>query len=179
MLEWLTSEEAEKQSKTDLLSYYKQMLINVVIGIIAIISNISIYEILLGILWIIIPFIMCEISKEIKRKTPIETINKENKEYLLNIAKTTWQFFETYLNEKHNYLIPDNYQEGRKQKVVSRTSSTNIGLSLLAVISAYDLKFITLEHTVDLLKKILDTIISLEKWNGHLYNWYDTKTKNY
>lgn len=178
MLEWLTSEEAEKQSKTDLTSYYKQMLINVIIGTIIIIYNINIYEILLGILWIIIPFIMCEISKEIKRKTQIETINKENKEYLLNIAKSTWQFFETYLNDKHNYLIPDNYQEGRKQKVVPRTSSTNIGLSLLAVISAYDLNFITLEHTVDLLKKILYTIISLEKWNGHLYNWYDTKTKN-
>ena len=68
MLEWLTSEEAEKQSKTDLTSYYKQMLINVIIGTIIIIYNINIYEILLGILWIIIPFIMCEISKEIKKK---------------------------------------------------------------------------------------------------------------
>ena len=37
MLEWTTSEEAEKQAKSDLISYYKQMLINVIIGIIAII----------------------------------------------------------------------------------------------------------------------------------------------
>ena len=26
------------------------------------------------------------------------------------------------------------------------------------------------------MKQLLDTIDSLEKWNGHLYNWYDTKT---
>lgn len=82
------------------------------------------------------------------------TLSNENKQYLLSIAKSTWAFFETYLNEKNNYLITDNYQEGRKQKTVSRTSSTNIGLSLLAVISSYDLDFITLEKTIELLKKI-------------------------
>lgn len=27
-----------------------------------------------------------------------------------------------------------------------------------------------------LLEKSLDTIVALEKWNGHLYNWYNTKT---
>ena len=178
LLEWVTSEEAERQSKTDIISYYKQMYINWILGAIVIILNIkNICSVLLGILWILIPFIMCEISKESKKKTPIETLNEENKKYLLNIAKSTWAFFESYLNEKNNYLITDNYQEGRKQKTVSRTSSTNIGLSLLAVISSYDLGFITLEKAIDLLKKILDTIISLEKWNGHLYNWYDTITK--
>lgn len=178
LLEWVTSEEAERQSKTDIISYYKQMYINWILGAIVIILNIkNICSVLLGILWILTPFIMCEISKESKKKTPIETLNEENKKYLLNIAKSTWAFFESYLNEKNNYLITDNYQEGRKQKTVSRTSSTNIGLSLLAVISSYDLGFITLEKAIDLLKKILDTIISLEKWNGHLYNWYDTITK--
>ena len=183
LLEWMTSEEAEKQSKTDVFSYYKQMAISWIFGIITIILNVynfnikNIFGVLLGILWVLIPFIMCEISKETKKKTPIETLSNENKQYLLSIAKSTWAFFETYLNEKNNYLITDNYQEGRKQKTVSRTSSTNIGLSLLAVISSYDLGFITLEKTIELLKKILDTIISLEKWNGHLYNWYDTITK--
>ena len=85
---------------------------------------------------------------------------------------------EFNLNEENNYLITDNFQEDRKQKIVDRTSSTNIGLSLLAVISSYDLKFINLEKTLNLINKIINTILELEKWNGHLYNWYETKTKN-
>ena len=82
LLEWVTSEEAERQSKTDIISYYKQMYINWILGAIVIILNIkNICSVLLGILWILIPFIMCEISKESKKKTPIETLNEENKNF--------------------------------------------------------------------------------------------------
>ena len=81
------------------------------------------------------------------------------------------------MTEENNYLIPDNEQEDRKPKVVPRTSSTNIGLSLLAVISSYDLKFESLKNTIELLSKIINVIYELPKWNGHLYNWYNIKTK--
>ena len=47
---------------------------------------------------------------------------------------------------------------------------------LLSIISAYDLKYIELEKCIDLLSKMLDTIMKLQKWNGHLYNWYNTNT---
>lgn len=120
---------------------------------------------------------MCKISKEKENKPSLERLNKEQKEYVLDVAKRTWSFFEEYLNEQNNYLITDNYQEDRKNKIVPRTSSTNIGLSLLAVISAYDLKFINLEKCVNFLENIIKTIDSLEKWNGHLYNWYNIENK--
>ena len=48
---------------------------------------------------------------------------------------------------------------------------------MLAVISSYDLKYETKEYTINLLEKMLNTINSLQKWNGHLYNWYNIKTK--
>ena len=107
----------------------------------------------------------------------LEKLSKDEREYVLEIGKRTWDFFETYLIEENNYLIPDNYQEDRKEKIVPRTSSTNIGLSLLAVISACDLKYITLEKALDLLGKMIASIESLDKWNGHLYNWYHIQTK--
>ena len=34
----------------------------------------------------------------------------------------------------------------------------------------------SLEYTLDLLNKMMNTIESLQKWNGHLYNWYNIKT---
>ena len=177
LLEWTTSEEAEKQSKTDVISYYKQMIINVLFAIFIYLLYKNIFTLVLGILWIITPYIMCTISKEKEKKTQIERLNKQEKDYVIDIAKRTWQFFDEFLNEKNNFLIPDNYQEDRKEKIVSRTSSTNIGLSLLAVISAYDLKFIDIKRCIDLLNNILTNVQTLEKWNGHLYNWYNTKTK--
>ena len=107
----------------------------------------------------------------------IENLNKGDRKYLIDVAQRTWQFFRDYLTTENNYLIPDNYQEDRKETIVPRTSSTNIGLSMLAVIASYDLGFEDLEPTIDRLVNIIDTVFELPKWNGHLYNWYNIKTK--
>lgn len=180
LLEWTTSEEAEKMAKTDIISYYKNMVINILAGIaglaIYVISN-NILALILGILWIIIPAIMYKISKEKQEKNAVELLTQKEQNYILEIGKKTWEFFEKYLRKEDNFLIPDNYQEDRKNKIVRRTSSTNIGLSMLSVISANDLGFINYDKTIELLKNILNTVDELQKWNGHLYNWYNTETK--
>ena len=180
LLEWTTSEEAERQAKTDIISYYKNMAINVIAGVIALciyLNTFSLFALILGILWIIIPTIMCYISKEKEEKKENEKLTKSEQEYILDIGRRTWEYFEDYLNEANNFLIPDNYQEDRKEKIVKRTSSTNIGLSLIAVISANDLKYIDDDKTIQLLKNIIYTVEGLNKWNGHLYNWYNTENK--
>ena len=115
--------------------------------------------------------LLMEMLKDDKKE-----ISEGNKRYLEDVAKRTWEFFEDYINEENNYLMPDNFQEDRNEKIVNRTSSTNIGLELLAIISAYDLGFINLKKTIDYLNKVLVTVASLAKWNGHLYNWYNTKS---
>ena len=122
------------------------------------------------------PFIMWYISRDIEEKKQIDKLSNDEKEYVKNIAESTWGYFSEYMNKENNFLPPDNYQESRKEKVVSRTSSTNIGLGILTIISAYDLKFITLEKTISSLENTMETIEKLDKWNGHLYNWYNTKT---
>ena len=178
LLEWMTSEEAEKQSKTTVGNYYRMMLPNVILGIVLVMSNVSLLPII-GVLWIITPYIMCKISKipEKDEKAKVQLLNEEDKEYLKEVAQKTWQFFKDYLTPENNYLIPDNYQEDRKEIIVPRTSSTNIGLSMLAVIASYDLGFEDLESTIDRLTNIINVVYELPKWNGHLYNWYNIKTK--
>ena len=127
----------------------------------------------LGTLWILAPYIAWKISKEDKRKT---LISGEERIYLENLALETWKYFDDTIIKENNYLVPDNFQLGRKEKFVNRTSSTNIGLEILSIISAYDMKFITLEESIDKIEKVLQTIEKLKKWNGHLYNWYNIKT---
>lgn len=184
LLEWMTSEEAEKQAKNNVISYMKQMWFNMVLGVLTILIGIgskSTFSFLLGAiiggLWLFAPFMMWYISQEKKEIPAIEILNEAEKKYMLEVGKKTWVFFKKYMNEENNYLIPDNYQEDRKEKIVNRTSSTNIGLSLLAILSSYDLGYSTLEESIELLYKVLIQVDSLQKWNGHLYNWYHTKTK--
>lgn len=177
LLQWITAEEAEKNSKNKLINYISKMWINILFGIFFIFASINLKYISIfsiGVSWIMAPFICYVISKKIKKEE--KKISKKDTEYLLDIAKRTWSYFEDYLIEEYNFLPPDNYQESRTIKIVDRTSSTNIGLSLICVISAYDFGFISLEKGIELLEKMLISIKKLPKWNGHLYNWYNIKT---
>ena len=179
LLEWTTSEEAEKKSKNTISSYYTNMFPNIVIGIISIIVSFWLKDfiiLILGILWILAPIFMWYISRKVKNKVKLKEISNTDKQYLLDIGKRTWEFFKDSINKENNYLPPDNYQEGRNPIIVPRTSSTNVGLGLLAVIASYDLGYENLKDTIKLLSKMLQTIEKLSKWNGHLYNWYNTKT---
>ena len=176
LLEWMTSEEAEKNLTDSILNYYKMMSFNIIFAVTIILICKSLFSIILASLWIIAPIIMYYISKEIKETKPKDKLNKEEIVYITDVAKRTFNYFYDNLNQQNNYLIPDNYQEDRKRLYVERTSSTNIGLSLMAVIAGYDLKFICLEEANTILNSIIETICKLKKWNGHLYNWYNTKT---
>ena len=174
LLEWVTSEEAEKISKNDLLSFYKNMKINVFLGLIGIVFCKNILGFLICFSWILAPFFMWFISRKEKEKTSIELIKE--KDYLSDLAKNTWLYFKDTLVKENNYLPPDNYEENRNIKFALRTSPTNIGLAILSVITSYDLGFESIQYVLDLLEKMLKTIEKLPKWNGHLYNWYDIKT---
>ena len=179
LLEWMTSEEAENRSKENFKNYYKTMIFNAILGIISILyftKEKNIIGIFIGISWFIAPAVMGVRSRKIKQKSSKEKLSEEEIKYLDNIGKKTFDFFYDNLNIQNNYLISDNYQENRKNLYVDRTSSTNIGLSLMAVIAGFDLGYIDLIKAEDLIKNIINTINKLEKWNGHLYNWYNIKT---
>lgn len=180
LLQWTTAEDAESKSKTDYISYYKSMCVNVILGIVGIfvlilmepyLINLILYGIC--ILWIIAPSLACYISKEEIKKAKVKELSNDEIKYVLEIGKKTWDYFENYINKENNYLPPDNYQEDRANKIVNRTSSTNIGLGLLSIVSAYDLGYIDLEKAIIMLKNMIETIEKLSKWNGHLYNWYN------
>jgi cyclic beta-1,2-glucan synthetase len=172
LLEWVTAEDSEKQAKTDLQSYYREMIANVIAGIVFIILPGIVCKIF-GIIWLLGPIFAWYISLD---RIEEENISDLEKGYLLEVARKTWNFFESYINEENHYLMIDNYQEDRENKVVRRTSSTNIGLSFIAVISAYDMDFISFSKAKNYIENILNTVNNLAKWNGHLYNWYDTRT---
>src|SRR4029077_3329198 len=90
-------------------------------------------------------------------------------------ARRTWRFFERFVVPEDHGLPPDNFQDDPQPVVAHRTSPTNIGIYLLAIVTARDLGWIGTLEMVERLEATLATIGSLERLRGHLYNWYDTR----
>ena len=177
LLNWITAEEVTKTVNGSLLNYIRNYISNIVVSIIFIVigfftGNIAGY--ILAFVFLTAPFILYYVSREIDHNKINLTSNKIDD--IKDIAKNTWKYFEDNLKPEYNYLIPDNYQENREDRLDNRTSPTAIGFSLTSIVSAYELEFIDQEKAVFLLGKVLKSIDELDKWHGHLYNWYDTKT---
>ena len=185
LLEWVTAADAEKVLGKDIKTYLKEMILAPLLGI-ALFLTTLIYNPLnfmqctiLFFFWFLSPWISYYISKPQKEEVGLQTqkLSQMEKVEIQEIARKTWDFFDTYMTEKNSFLPPDNYQENRKNKVTNHTSSTNIGLGLMAIVSAKDFGFLSEEEMLERLDQSLQTIESLEKWNGHLYNWYQLQTK--
>jgi cyclic beta-1,2-glucan synthetase len=180
LLEWVTAADAEKMLGRDLKCYLSEMIGSPIVGVLLVCStllynSLSLTKVtFLLVLWIIAPVISYLISKSNENEEI--KLSKNEKGDLLDLAKRTWSYFETFMNKENNYLPPDNYQENRKNKLTGHTSTTNIGLGLLAIISARDLGFIDTDKMINMLEKSINTIKNLKRWNGHLYNWYNIKT---
>lgn len=110
---------------------------------------------------------------------PINTQHRNilpaDQEYIKSLARKTYAYFRTM--EQNNALIPDNYQVRPYIGASGSTSPTNIGFSLLAEISAYELNLIDLKAAHENIIKILKEVNGLKKYKGHLYNWYDINDK--
>jgi cyclic beta-1,2-glucan synthetase len=72
-------------------------------------------------------------------------------------------------------LPPDNFQEDPRPVVAHRTSPTNIGLYLLASVSARDFGWAGTLETVERIEATLATLQRMQRLRGHFYNWYDTR----
>lgn len=126
------------------------------------------------VLWLLAPAIGWWMSKPLAHQEVNLTI--EERAFLRRSARRTWRYFSEFVGPQHHWLPPDNFQEYPVSAVASRTSPTNIGMSLLANLAAYDFGYITAAEMLRLTSNTLTTMQSLERYRGHFYNWYDTQS---
>ena len=128
---------------------------------------------LLG-LWFASPAIAWWISRPVFHRR--SRISSEQTKFLRNCSRKIWAYFETFVGSEDNWLPPDNYQESPAEVVAHRTSPTNIGFALLSNLAAYDFGYVTAIEYIDRTEKSLHTLGILERYRGHFYNWYDTRS---
>ena len=178
LLAWITSDEAAKSTKGTLGDYVVKFWFNYVASAavlcLAIFGNAGTGSwgaaSFCIATWCGAPFMMYWLGKKFPQSK--KSLTEKETEEVRQLAKDTWHFFDNLITEENNWLIPDNYQINRENKTDYKTSPTNIGYSMTAVISAAELGFITREQAVSRLEHIVDSVMRLEKWHGHLYNWY-------
>ena len=95
---------------------------------------------------------------------------------LRGTARRIGHFFTTFVTQEDNHLPPDNFQEDPRPAVAHRTSPTNMGLYLLATVTARDFGWLGLLDMTERLELSLTSLLKLERHRGHLLNWYDTRT---
>jgi len=100
----------------------------------------------------------------------------DDREFLRRVARRTWHFFDHFTTAEDHGLPPDNVQETPARQVAHRTSPTNIGMALLSTLAARDLGYLRSPEFAARMRTVLGTIESLERHEGHLFNWYDTLT---
>ncbi len=127
-------------------------------------------------LWLLSPVVGWWISLPLL--SPALDLSLEQRLFLRISARKTWRYFVEFVGPQDNWLPPDNFQEYPIPTIASRTSPTNIGMSLLANLTAYDFGYISAGEFLLLTSNTLTTMEKLERYRGHFYNWYDTCTLN-
>ena len=125
-------------------------------------------------LWLVSPAVAWRISLPLARKEA--RLRPDQIVFLQKLSRKTWAFFETFVGPGENWLPPDNYQEHPAAAIAHRTSPTNMGLALLANLSAHDFGYISTQQFIDRTTNAISAMESLERYRGHFYNWYDTQT---
>jgi len=180
MLEWAPAVHSE--TLTDLenrpfwnLDWLPEFFLTAILILFTLLNtNSSRAGIALILLWMSYPVVARLISRPLIRKKT--SISAEDQNLLRQIARRTWHFFESFVGKEDHWLPVDNFQEFPVAVVAHRTSPTNIGLYLMALLSARDLGYISTITFLARLRLTLDSLRKMEQFEGHFYNWYDTRT---
>ncbi len=181
LLQWRTAASVGAGKQGTILSYYRAMWHAPVLAIssvaFAALSGTDAFfvGVPFALLWICSPAVAWYVSQSAETEDRLDVPDGVSSE-LRKIARRTWRYFETFTTAEQNHLPPDNVQETPQVVVATRTSPTNIGVYLLSVISGRHFGWFSFEETIERLEQTVATIDRMEKFRGHLFNWYHTDT---
>ena len=181
LLEWQTASDAERTARSGPVGFYATMWVAPVVALacgsfLAWVQPAQLpFAAPILALWLASPWIAWRISQPIGPSSAPD-LEPNQVAFLRRTARKTWRFFETFVTAQEHWLPPDNFQEEPVPVLASRTSPTNMGLALLANLAACDFGYLPVGRLVQRTQDALDVMRGLERYRGHFFNWYDTRT---
>jgi cyclic beta-1,2-glucan synthetase len=179
LLEWKSASDPRNSKKASWLRSYRLMFFAPLLAVVSFLvltfvpSPSFFIAIPFVILWFFSPSVAYYLSRTLEERE--EELSPPQKRYLHRLARTTWRFFETFLGPEDHFLPPDNFQES-PAVTAHRTSPTNLGCALLSNLAAFDFGYLSPCQLTERTSKTFETMKKLERFRGHFYNWYDTRT---
>jgi cyclic beta-1,2-glucan synthetase len=183
MLEWQTAAASRRMAETQargMRLFARQMLVSPVLALAALGATAALRPRALTMalpilaLWAAAPWVAYALSQPIVLRR--SEIAPDDRRFLRLVARKTWRYFDVLVGPSDRWLAPDNLQETSPPRIAHRTSPTNIGMSLLAAVAARDLGVIQTPELVERIEATLSTLEGLERFEGHMLNWYDSQT---
>lgn len=178
LLEWQTAESAGTQAHRRMTTFRQMLVISglAVILMVVLRAQGSFFRAsFFLVFWMASPLILIWLSRPAGRGARRE-IDRSDELFLRRLARQTWRYFDDLVNAESSWLPPDNTQLALRVEVAQRTLPTNIGLWLASALAATDFGYLTTDEFLGRCSKTLATIDRLERYEGHLLNWYDTRT---
>ncbi len=180
LLEWNSSEVADTGLSNSLFGFCQRMCgsfaiaIGTTIYLLAFRPQALPFAIPILLAWFIAPVAAWWLSRP--SLAPQINLKASDALFLRKIARRSWAFFQVFAAAEDNWLVADNYQEKPIERTAHRTSPTDIGLALLANLTAYNFGYITSGRLLERTTNTFNTMDLLERHRGHFYNWYDTES---
>jgi hypothetical protein len=110
---------------------------------------------------------------EARERAEVLLTKRRSEEFLYEIAKDTWKYFESAL-DRNTHLPVDHIRVSEPGDVGSYTTPTNLAMYFLACVAAQELGFISRQEAVKRIQETADTLLRMKRWQGFYYNFYDT-----
>ncbi len=180
LLAWHTPRYAKRNTAATLADFFREMWVAPLFGVagLALLALAQPAQLASGgpilVSWLLAPLLGWWISKPLVPAAPV--LSEHQWSFLGGLARQTWRYFEVLVDAEHHWLPPDNYQEVPEPVAAPRTSPTNIGMALLANLAAHDFGYLCGGRLLERTENTIAAMEHLERYRGHFYNWYDTRS---
>ncbi|MBQ3276790.1 MAG: hypothetical protein IJH47_07040, partial [Oscillospiraceae bacterium] len=172
-LQWQTAEQSEAVSGGQILAYARQMWFPISWGVLLLGFAPGPAGKAAGAVWLLSPLFAKSLARPRKEGSALPA---EDRDWLLRRGAEIWRYFWEECRPETHFLPPDNVQLEPAAAKAERISPTNLGLTLIAALSALELGLAEESEALGLCENVLAAAERMDRWKGNFYNWYDTGT---
>ncbi|MFA6158178.1 MAG: glucoamylase family protein [Candidatus Paceibacterota bacterium] len=182
LLEWQTSSDVGFKFRGMIREFYRVMIMTQVLPVayfafVYVVGSVNLVLLACSASSMFSPCVAFLISRA-KSRSRDQILDRQAVSELRATAYRTARYFIDLPRVESNWLIQDHLQlrPSVTREDCLTTSPTNLGMLFGSLFSAQELGYLTMDRFIDRSRKALESIFRLERYKGHLYNWYDIQT---